>query len=329
MDALKDWFNRYLSDPQVVFLTLFLIIGFGIVIFMGDMLAPVLASVVIAYLLEGLVVVLENKGINRILAVLSVYVAFMAFLLFIFFGVMPSLVSQATQLVQQLPSMISRGHGLLMELPSRYPDYISAAQISDLTSMVRTDVTSWGQSIVSWSLASVVGVLTLAVYLVLMPLLVFFFLKDKDVIVNWLKSYAPRNRALASDVWSEVDAQIGNYVRGKFWEILVVGVVTFITFFLMGQDYAMLLSALVGLSVIIPYVGAVAVTIPVIMVAFFQWGWGADFAWIIVAYGVIQAIDGNVLVPLLFSEVVNLHPVAIMTAILVFGGLWGLLGVFF
>ena len=88
-------------------------------------------------------------------------------------------------------------------------------------------------------------------------------------------------------------------------------------------------NTLVGLSVIIPYIGATVVTLPIALIAYFQWGWTSDFAWLMVAYLVIQALDGNVLVPLLFSEVVNLHPVAIIVAILVFGGLWGFWGVFF
>ena len=71
------------------------------------------------------------------------------------------------------------------------------------------------------------------------------------------------------------------------------------------------------------------VTIPVAAVAYFQWGLSSDFYWVIAAYLVIQALDGNALVPLLFSEVVNLHPIAIIVAILVFGGLWGFWGVFF
>jgi len=71
------------------------------------------------------------------------------------------------------------------------------------------------------------------------------------------------------------------------------------------------------------------VTIPVAMIAFFQWGWGPEFAYLMLAYGIIQALDGNVVVPLLFSEAVNLHPVAIIVAVLVFGGFWGFWGVFF
>jgi putative permease len=98
---------------------------------------------------------------------------------------------------------------------------------------------------------------------------------------------------------------------------------------MMELQYAILLSTLVGFSVVIPYIGAAAVTIPIAAIAFFQWGWSADAWYVLIAYGVIQALDGNVLVPLLFSEVVNLHPVAIIIAVLVFGGIWGFWGVFF
>ena len=118
-------------------------------------------------------------------------------------------------------------------------------------------------------------------------------------------------------------------MRGKFWEIIIVWSATFITFTLMKLQFAMLLGLMVGLSVIIPYIGAVVVTVPVALVAFFQWGWGSDFMYLMIAYAIIQAIDGNVLVPLLFSEVVDLHPIAIIVAVLVFGGLWGFWGVFF
>jgi len=91
----------------------------------------------------------------------------------------------------------------------------------------------------------------------------------------------------------------------------------------------MLLAVAVGLSVIIPYVGAAVVTLPVVLIAWFQFGASSDFWWVVGSYLLIQTLDGNVLVPLLFSEVVNLHPVAIIVAVLVFGGLWGFWGVFF
>ena len=160
-------------------------------------------------------------------------------------------------------------------------------------------------------------------------MLVFFFMKDKDRIIGWFNQYLPRERNLSMRVWREVDMQIGNYVRGKFIEILILLSASYVTFTLMDLNYALLLAVLMGISVIIPYVGATLVTIPVVMVAFFEWGVTDEFWYLLLAYAIIQAVDGVVLVPLLFSEVVNLHPVAIIVAILFFGGLWGFWGVFF
>ena len=93
--------------------------------------------------------------------------------------------------------------------------------------------------------------------------------------------------------------------------------------------FAAFLALLTGLSVIIPYFGAALVTLPVALVAFFQWGISSELAVAVLVYLGLQAIDGNILAPLLFSEVVKLHPNAIILAILVFGGLWGFWGVFF
>ncbi len=329
MQIVTNWFKRYAADPQVVFLTLALIIGFAVVLIMGDMLAPVFASIVIAYLLEGLVAYLQRWRWPRMPAVVVVYLAFSAFVALVLFGVMPLVSRQVTELVQQLPAMIAAGQKLLMQLPERYPELITTEQIQEIMGNLRNEIAAFGQRVLSWSLASVVGIITILVYAILMPLLVFFFLKDKDLILEWFKGYLPKHRRIAGTVWTEVDRQISNYVRGKFWEILIVWAFTYVTFEALRLNYAMLLSLLVGLSVIVPFIGASVVTIPVVGVAWFQWGWGPDFAYLTVAYLVVQALDGNVLVPLLFSEVVNLHPVAIIVAVLVFGGLWGFWGVFF
>jgi len=329
MRLLTEWFKRYFSDPQVIFLAVLLVGGFAVVLTMGDMLAPVLASIVIAYLLEGIVAKLERGSVPRLLAVLLVFIAFLVFVTLLLFGIMPQLSRQATQLFQQIPSMITKGQDLLMQLPQHYPEIVSPDQVQALFTVIHQEIAELGQRVLSVSFSSVVGFITVMVYLILMPLLVFFFLKDKRLIVDWVIRFLPSERRLAKTVWRDMDRQIANYVRGKFLEIIIIWVVSSITFTLMGLQYAALLGMLVGLSVIIPYIGAAVVTFPVLLIAWFQWGWTADFAWLTFAYFVIQILDGNVLVPLLFSEAVNLHPVAIIVAILVFGGLWGFWGVFF
>lgn len=329
---LKSWYQRHFSDPQVVILALFLLVGFAIILFVGDILAPLLASIIIAYVLDGAVEILRRSRMPRFLAMMLVFCVFMASLLLILFALVPKLSQQLTQFFRELPVMITQGQSLLMQLPEKYPSLaqiFTEEQIKEFAQSIRAQLISVGHYFISRPLESVVGLITIVVYLILMPLLVFFFLKDKYKILEWVEGFFPSNRELTNQVWSDVNQKIASYIRGKFLEIFVVWFVTYATFEFFSLDYAMLLSFLVGISVIIPYVGVIVITVPIAFVAYFQWGIGPQFAYVLIAYAVIQFLDGNILVPLLFSEVVSLHPVAIIAAILIFGGIWGFWGVFF
>lgn len=329
MNLLTEWFKRTFADPQVVILGIVLVIGFAVVLGLGKMLAPVFASIVIAYLLEAVVAQLQRVGLPRLAAVVLVFLLFLASGFFLLFGLVPMLIRQLTQLVQQIPSYISQGQELLLQLPERYPTVVSEQQVQQLITSVGAEAGVVGQQLLTWSLGSVASFVGLLVLFVLIPVLVFFLLKDKSQLIGWFKGYLPTDRRLVSSVWADVEAQIANYVRGKAGEIVIVGAVSYITFIALGLDYAALLATMVGFSVLIPYIGAAVITVPIAFVAYFQWGWGWDFGQVMIAYAIIQALDGNVLVPLLFSEALNLHPVAIIVAILVFGGLWGFWGIFF
>ena len=329
INIIRDWYERNFSDPQAVILLILLVSGFLIIIYMGGMLAPLLTSIVLAYMMEPVVTLLEKYRVPRLIAVIFVCLLFLALAMLILLWLIPLLSNQITQLIQELPKHFEKGRQALLALPESYPQIVDEKQVNEIMSAISGQITGLGQKFLSFSLASIPVMFALVIYLFLVPLLIFFFLKDKQIILGWLSKHLPKERGLAAKVWVEMDQQIGNYVRGKFTEIFIVGGVTYIVFVAMGLNYSMLLAVLVGLSVIIPYIGAAAVTIPVVMIAYFQWGWSADFTYVVLAYGIIQALDGNVLVPLLFSEAVNLHPVAIIVAVLVFGGLWGLWGVFF
>ncbi len=330
MKIISDWFLRFFNDPQAVILTVMLAIVASVILFMGRDLAPVLASLVIAYLLDGVIQFLQRSlRLPRLLWTIVVFVFFLAFVLLLLFGLLPLASRQLSQLIQQFPNMIIRGQNLLLSLPALYPEFVSEPQVLDIITSLRAEIATLGQNVLSWSLAAGMGVITIIIYLVLVPLLVFFFLKDKDLILCWLHSSLPQDHTLAQKVWREVDQQMGKYVHGKFMEIMVVWISTYIAFAYIGLQYSILLALMVGLSVIVPYIGFALVTVPVALVAFFQWGWSSEFLWLMCIYLIVQGVDGNVLVPLLFSEVVDLHPIVIIVAVLVFGGLWGFWGVFF
>jgi len=326
---LKERFTRILPNSQAFSLAVILLVSFGLIYFLSDLMKPVYVSVVLAYFLEELVEKLVKAGLPRIIAVCCVFSLFMAGLVYLLFYLMPMITQQAVELFQQTPAFISRVQSQIMRLPELYPQFITESKIQEILFTVQRELLVYGQNALSISAASVVSIASALVYLFLMPMMVFFFLKDKDILLNWVLQYLPKDRHLSVRVWEEIDMQIGNYVRGKFAEVFILWVVSFITFKAMGLNFAMLLSALMGLSVIIPYIGATLVTFPVLLVAYFQWGLSDDhFMYVVIAYSVIQALDGVLLVPVLFSEAVNLHAIAIIVAILFFGGLWGFWGVF-
>ncbi len=328
-DILKQWYNRHFTDPQTVIFAFILIAGGLLVVVLNAHLMPILTALVIAYLAEGMLVWLHKVKLRRTAAASVVTALMITAILLVFFVLLPLLSRQISELFRDMPSMLAQGQQLLLRLPEQYPDIVSAAQIEEVLMLARTELTSLGQRVLSLSLSSVVGIITFLVYMILLPLMVFFFLKDKVLIIHWLSHFLPEERRLLRKVWAELDIKIASYVRGKVVEVLIIWSASFIAFTLMNLNYAMLLSLAVGLSVIIPYVGATVVTIPVALIAFYQWGFTSEFGWLMATYAFIQFLDGNLLVPLLFSEVVNLHPVAIIVAVVFFGSLWGVWGVFF
>ena len=326
----SDSLKRFLPNSQAVSLAIILIASFVLIYSLSSLLMPVFASIVLAYLLEGLVEKAENLGMPRLPAVLLVFSVFMSCLGFLLFYLMPLVSQQAVELIQNIPDIINSAQKGVMRLPKMYPKFISESKIQQMMYAVQKELLTYGQNVLSISAASVVGIVSALIYLFLVPMMVFFFLKDKELLIGWLLQFMPRNRNLTVRVWEEVDMQIGNYVRGKFAEIFILWFVSYATFATLGLNYAMLLAVLMGVQVIIPYIGATLVTFPVLGVAYFQWGLsGDDFMYLVIAYSIIQALDGVVLVPVLFSEAVNLHAIAIIVAILFFGGLWGFWGVFF
>ena len=328
-EVIKGWIHRFLSEEEAVLLAV-LLIGFAIVIVtMGSILAPLLTGIVLAYVMQGIIKVMERYNLPNGLAVVSTFLLFLGGFVGLLFFVIPRVWRQMRKLFTELPDMVSQTQIMLQDLPNEYPTLISENQMKSWGEMLSAEAGDIGQWLLSFSISQLPVLVAVAVYMVLVPILVFFILKDKDSILEWCKSFLPANRPLISRISAEMDIQMANYIRGKVVEIIIVGMATYLFFVIFQLNYAALLAFLVGLSVIVPYLGIVVVTLPVVIIAYLQFGWTSEFFFLMGWYTVIQGLDGFVLVPLLFSEAVNLHPIAIITAVLVFGSWWGLWGVFF
>ncbi|VAW81621.1 Putative permease PerM (= YfgO) [hydrothermal vent metagenome] len=344
MDVIRDWFKRYFSDPQVVILISVLVVSFVVILSIGDLVAPVLTSIVVAYLLQGPIKWLEKIRVPSSLALIIVFLCFIVLMVLILVWLVPTMLQEVPKFfTEYLPTAIRSIKVELVEWVNKL-DNKHAGEASKQAGIFIDNfdkaLKGMGQKILASSWDSVKLLINAVVFIVLMPMLVYFFLKDKKAILEWMRRFYPKNMELTNSVWYDLNEQIGNYIRGKIFEVLLVWVITYVAFLSFGMQYAFLLAAMVGLSALIPYIGAVIVTIPVVIFAYtgflvvpdalnapapdYSSFWG-----VIIVYLVIQAVDGVVVVPLLFSEVVKLHPIAIVMAVLVFGGLWGFWGVFF
>jgi putative permease len=328
-EFLSAWYKRKFSDPESVTLFLLLIIGFFTLYFVGHVMVPVLVAIVITYLLEWPVVKATSLGLSRTAATAIVLLLFVSLSIAVMVGLVPIFWQQGSNLLSEAPAMLEQGKGYLEQLPEKYPQLVNKEQIQLLLSNVDGGIIEIGQKAISVSFSTLRDLVALLIYLILVPLMIFFMLKDKDELVASFKTLLPSTRRLITQVSNEMDIQIMNYIRGKLIELVVVGVATYVVLAIFDMRYAALFGLLVGLSVLVPFIGAAVVTIPVVFVGLAQWGVTPQFWYAMIAYGIVQALDGNLLVPLLFSEAVDLNPVYIIIAVLFFGGVWGFWGVFF
>ncbi|SUT86216.1 putative permease [Actinobacillus ureae] len=330
LEMFQAWYKQKFNDPQTVALLGILLIGFGIIYFFSDLIMPLLVAIVFAYLLEWPIrFLMRHFKFPRFLSLVVVLGGFISLLIFLFMVMLPSLWNQAVTFIRDLPSMFNLLNAWLEALPEHYPELIDYAMLDTLMDNLKTKILGFGESLLTLSVHSIISLVGLGIYAFLVPLMVFFLLKDKHLFVRSFVRMLPKNRRLAANVWFEMQQQIANYIRGKFLEILIVGIATYALFLFFDLRYPLLLSVAVGLSVLVPYIGAVLVTIPVALVALFQFGLSPEFYYLLLAFVISQLLDGNLVVPFLFSETVNLHPLTIIVAVLIFGGLWGFWGVFF
>lgn len=329
LETVRSWFEKYLGEADAVYLLCIVIAVVLIVLYLGVYLSPIITAATFAFVFNDFVVVLTRMRCPRIVAITLVVLLFVSAAAALMIGILPLVSQQFQQLVNNIPALVEAVRNLVAMLSNQYPDIVSTEYMQTTIDSLQGKLTQVGGVVIQGAFAQIPNVIALLVFLVLVPICLFFALKDHHLILSWLLSLLPRNRPVLEKVGREMTYQITRYIRGKVIEIVLVGTTSYLVFWMLGLNYAALLGLLVGLSVIVPFIGAVLVTIPVVLVATLQFGWSLDLFWVIGAYLLIQMLDGNVLVPLLFSKAVNLHPLAIISAVLVFGGIWGIWGVFF
>ena len=329
LEVLKRWYQTRFSDPDAVTLFLLLVFCFAIIWLFGDLLAPLLVALVMAYLLEWPVARLQKAGLSRTLATSVILILFIAVAVASLLGLIPTLVSQGINLAKEAPAMLTHAQDYVRTLPDKYPELIDVSLVETVIDNIRQRILSGGEHLVSASLSSLVNVVAIMIYLILVPLMVFFHAQGQagtDGQPAPLPAAQPHPGQPGVGRDEQPDHQLhprqGDRDPHRRHRHLCP----------LRPDGTALLGAAGGRSRLLGAdplyrrrrgdgAGGHGRPVPVGAHPRVRLADGG--------YLVIQALDGNLLVPVLFSEAVNLHPVAIIIAVLVFGGLWGFWGVFF
>jgi len=329
IDHFKNIFRRIFSNEETVVFFIIIISTLILFSFFIEVLTPFIISIIVAYLLVGLQKKIETYGVTPRISTIIAFSIFIIVGAAMFTWLIPLLYVQLQSFVLDIPRLFNEFLNFVSTIPAAFPDLVNSDQISVFFQAVSSELSSITQNIVKSSISGIQSTITVLLYIILFPILVYFFLFDRKNIIEGCLRIIPGDRAMLSQVWSEMDVQLSNYVRGKVLEIFIVGVAAAILFASFGLNYGALLAVLVGLSVLIPYVGAFSITIPIVIIGLLQFGLGTQFYLLIGFYLLLQFLDGNLLVPIIFSEAVKLHPIVIILAVFIFGSMFGFWGVFF
>ena len=329
LEELNSLLKKVFSNEETLVFALLLTGSFLALFFLGNILTPFLISLIFAYLLIGMQSRMEQYGMNTLASLIFTYCFFLLVGVAMIVWLGPMVYQQLQSLILEIPKWVNSSMIFVQDIPQKYPDLISSDQITTFLQSLSGQVTSISQDFLKASIAGIQNTVTVAINLILLPILVFFFLFDREAIISGFLAILPKDRDMLKNVWVEMDDQLSNYARGKAIEIVIVGVAAAIIFMFFGLQYIALLSVLVGFSVLIPFLGAFIVTIPVVAIGLLQFGLTFDFWLLLGAYIILQILDGYLLVPILFSDAVKLNPVIIMLAVFVFGSMFGFWGVFF
>lgn len=290
--------------------------------FLKTITAPFLIAMIIAYVLNPIVSLLNDRKVPRTIAVLLIYAVFIISVTVILMNVIPMLMEQLEQLNKQMPHINAKAENLI--------DGISESSL--VPPSVRSGVNQWIYTLESRlskgmgefmdNIGETINVLFIAL---IVPFLIFYILKDFDVFERSVIAYVPKShRKHMVMMFKDIDAALGSYIRGQFLVCVIIGVLAYIGYMIIGMPYALLLALFVAIFNIIPYLGPyfgaapaliAASTISIKMVIL-----------VAVVNTICQILEGNIISPQVVGRTLHMHPLAIIFALLVGGEIAGVIG---
>ena len=294
--------------------------------YLGDVMLPFVLGAAIAYFLDPVADRLERLGLSRAAATALIAVAAVVLFVVVALLVIPSLIRQATELIEIAPVLVAQLRDFLV---SRFPDIVVPdSQLRQTFDQVGATVQSRGAELLNTVLASVGSILNVVLLFVIVPVVAVYMLLDWDRMVARIDTLLPRDHApVIRRLAAEIDASMSGFLRGMGTVCVILGTYYAVALMLVGLNFGLVVGFVAGVLTFIPYVGAIVGGALAIGLALFQF-WG-EWHWIVAVAVIFQAgqfVEGNVLTPRLVGTSVGLHPVWLLLALSVFGSLFGFVG---
>ncbi len=317
-NSLKFW--------GIAFLMLVLFLG----IFYSSLI-PFIIGLVIAYILNPAVDLLENKGVRRIFATNIVLLSFIFLIIIFFLLFVPILSAQLSTFIENLPSYQAKAAIYI-------DDYLGTSWKHDLLSKnidYQKYVTQYAQDFLGATgnvlhklIINVIAIIKNAIFLIIVPVVAFYFLLDWHGLISKVDSWLPRKHALTiRSLILEMDSLQSGFIRGQVIVCFIQASFYITALSIIGIDYSITLGFVTGVLTFIPYVGTGIGFLTVIMVALVQYL--PDYSaiiWVCIIFAVGQTLEGYVWIPKIVGGSVSLHPLWIMFSLLAFGSILGLAG---
>ncbi len=303
-----------------------LLIGFSFLFFLyqlSDILKLVVISALLAYLLDPFATKLETYGFSRSIATVTIFAISMFIVGIVSFSLVPIAIRQLSSL--QTGDIIDQVDQVVTDLQTRIEAPLSNLGVNDLDLK-----SSFKESMLAFfnsSLDYVPNLLSIASNLIVIPFLMFFFIKDARAMKKGFIDIVPNKYfEFSLNVLQKMDAQLGNYLRGQFLVAAIVGSLSTLALWLLGVDFFMVIGPVAGLANMIPYVGPLAGGLLAIIASVITTGGFDTVPGIVITFALIQILDNSLLQPLILARNVELHPMLILLAILIGGKLFGIVG---
>ncbi len=299
---------------------------------------PIIISVIVAEVLFPIVAFIEKRlpgherypKAARITSIAVVYIAFIAIIVGLILLTIPPIIQEAREFVETVPQIYEDVKATLEDLSERYdqqvPDEIKA-QVEEWAQSLGGALGSAALSVGTKTLSSLAGTVSLLFGLAIVPFLLFYLLKDKEELLDGMYSILPENVSRHThNVLSLIHGVIGSYVRAQAISAAIIGGFVFLGLWALDIKFALTLGLLAGLLGLIPIIGAFIGAVPGVLVALATDP--SKLIWVVLLYIVVQFIESNIISPRIQGSAVRLHPIFIMSTLVVassIGGLWGVL----